>query len=313
MNATTHINSSIFTMQHWISSRFDFGKSNRQRLPERICRPNIPPCLSEYQGQWWNGKRPHGPILARQTINKNLHPSRKPTSIPTRFQTNWHYGTTPPGTFQCQDSHCLHDHYRNHWIVFQWSVGPVPHHIQQRQKLCHRLLHLRCKLCEIRPHSLLSYASKTKIECLLKYLLDIIWIAALSKFLVLLALCLLASHANALTSLSSVAGNQVRIIHLILLQQPMSDPTNEPSFEPICKPTKWMNLDAKLPSNLSSEKTRVAHSEPKQDSELPSKITDSTITQTCGLCHNKSEPESSVDQPGIDEEISHLIAVTDSS
>jgi hypothetical protein len=74
-----------------------------------------------------------------------------------------------------------------------------------------------------------------------------------------------------------------------------------------------MNLDAKLPSNLSSEKTRVAHSEPKQDSELPSKITDSTITQTCGLCHNKSEPESSVDQPGIDEEISHLIAVTDSS
>jgi len=34
---------------------------------------------------------------------------------------------------------------------------------------------------------------------------------ALSKFLVLLALVLLASHANAFTSLSWVAGNQVRI------------------------------------------------------------------------------------------------------
>jgi hypothetical protein len=36
----------------------------------------------------------------------------------------------------------------------------------------------------------------------------------------------------------------------------------------------------------------------KQDAELPSKITDTQITQTCGLCHNKkSEPESLVEQP----------------
>jgi hypothetical protein len=35
-----------------------------------------------------------------------------------------------------------------------------------------------------------------------------------------------------------------------------------------------------------------------------------TNTQTCGLCHNKSEPESFADQPGIDEEINHPIAVT---
>ncbi len=60
---------------------------------------------------------------------------------------------------------------------------------------------------------------------------------ALSKFLVLLALFLLASHANAFTSHSSVAGNQVWINHLIQLQQPMSDPTNKPSREPIRKPT----------------------------------------------------------------------------
>jgi hypothetical protein len=60
----------------------------------------------------------------------------------------------------------------------------------------------------------------------------------------------LASHAN---DLSSVAGNQVWVIHLIQLQQPMSNPTNEPSREPICKPTKRMDLEAELPNNLSSK------------------------------------------------------------
>jgi hypothetical protein len=74
-----------------------------------------------------------------------------------------------------------------------------------------------------------------------------------------------------------------------------------------------MDFDAELPNNLSSKKTRVAYSEPKQDAELPSQITDSTNTQTCGLCHNKSEPESFADQPGIYEEIDHPIATTDSS
>jgi hypothetical protein len=56
---------------------------------------------------------------------------------------------------------------------------------------------------------------------------------ALSKFLVLLVIFLSASHANAFTSLSSVAGNQVPVNYLIQLQQPMRDPTNEPSREPI--------------------------------------------------------------------------------
>jgi hypothetical protein len=71
---------------------------------------------------------------------------------------------------------------------------------------------------------------------------------ALSKFLVLLALFLLASHANLFTSLSSVN-------YLIRLQQPMSDATNEPSCKPICKPTKQMDLDAELPTNLSQKKS----------------------------------------------------------
>ena len=65
---------------------------------------------------------------------------------------------------------------------------------------------------------------------------------ALSKFLVLLALFLSASHSNAFTSLSSVAGNQVRVNHLTRLQQPMSNPTNEPSRDPIREPTTQMDL-----------------------------------------------------------------------
>ncbi len=106
---------------------------------------------------------------------------------------------------------------------------------------------------------------------------------ALSRFLVLLALFLSGSHANVFTSLSSVARNQVLVNYLIQLQQPMSDPTNEP----IRKPTKRMDLNAELSTNLSQKKSQVAYSEPKQDAELPSKITDLTNTQMHGLCHEK--------------------------
>jgi hypothetical protein len=74
----------------------------------------------------------------------------------------------------------------------------------------------------------------------------------LSKFLVLLALFLSASHANAFTSLSLVAGDQVWVIHLIQLQQPMSDPTNEPSREPICKPTNDQTTNEVQPSSSSN-------------------------------------------------------------
>jgi hypothetical protein len=59
----------------------------------------------------------------------------------------------------------------------------------------------------------------------------------LSKFLVLLALFLSASHANAFTSLSLVAGNQFWVNYLIQIQQSMSKPTNEPSCEPVSEPT----------------------------------------------------------------------------
>jgi len=84
---------------------------------------------------------------------------------------------------------------------------------------------------------LLSYKSKLKTDCVFKYYLESIEpkglnaMPALSKFLVLLALFLLASHVHACTSLSSVAGDQVRVNHLIRLQQLMSKPTNETKAE----------------------------------------------------------------------------------
>jgi hypothetical protein len=78
---------------------------------------------------------------------------------------------------------------------------------------------------------------------------------ALSKFLVLLAIFLSANLGDAFINLSLVAGNLVWINHLIRLQQPMSDPMNEPSRELIRKPTKQIDLDAELPNNLSPKKT----------------------------------------------------------
>jgi hypothetical protein len=110
---------------------------------------------------------------------------------------------------------------------------------------------------------------------------------ALLKFLVLLALFLSASNANAFTSLSSVAGKQVRVNHLTWLHQAMSDPTNEPSHEPIREPTKRLGHDALLPVNLSSKgglchdnkSEWVMFSNQGQDNEIQSNSTDSSNTQ----------------------------------
>jgi hypothetical protein len=61
-------------------------------------------------------------------------------------------------------------------------------------------------------------------------------IPALLKFLVLIAIFLLASNANAFTSLSPVAGNQVQEKHWFQFEEPMNNPTNEPSCKPMSKP-----------------------------------------------------------------------------
>ena len=111
---------------------------------------------------------------------------------------------------------------------------------------------------------------------------------ALSKFLVLLALVLSASHANAFTSLSWVAENQVWNNQFTRLQQPMSDPTNEPSREPTHEPTKRTVLDAVLPNNLSQINNAV-------------------------LSNHSKQRVSFADQPGIDEEINNPTAASNSS
>jgi hypothetical protein len=66
---------------------------------------------------------------------------------------------------------------------------------------------------------------------------------ALSKFLVLLAIFLSASYANAFASLSPVAGNQVWVNHLIQFEDSMSKLTKEPSSEPISKSTNDQMYD----------------------------------------------------------------------
>jgi hypothetical protein len=74
---------------------------------------------------------------------------------------------------------------------------------------------------------------------------------ALSKLLVLIAIFLLESHANAFTSMSPVAENQVQEKHWFRFEEPMNNPKNEPSCEPIREPTIRMDLDTELPNNLS--------------------------------------------------------------
>ncbi len=93
---------------------------------------------------------------------------------------------------------------------------------------------------------------KELIEALKSKRLDAM--VAFTKLLVLIAIFLLASHANAFTSMNPVAGNQVQEKHWFQFEEPMNDPMNEPSFEPTHEPTKRMDLDADLPStNLSSK------------------------------------------------------------
>jgi hypothetical protein len=91
---------------------------------------------------------------------------------------------------------------------------------------------------------------------------------ALSKLLVLIAIFLLASHANAFTSMSPVAGNKYQEKHWFQFEEQMNDPTDEPSFKPNREPTKRMDLDAELLSNLSSKRAKYSLSQ-NQDTELP--------------------------------------------
>ena len=84
---------------------------------------------------------------------------------------------------------------------------------------------------------------------------------AIAKFMVPLTIFLLASNANAFTNLSPVAGNLVRVNHLIRFDESMSNSKNKPSREPTCEPTndsmvndqttnQRLEWDAELPNIL---------------------------------------------------------------
>ena len=140
---------------------------------------------------------------------------------------------------------------------------------------------------------------------------------ALLKFLVLLAIFLSASHANAFRSLSSAAGNQVQVNHLTWLQQPMS---NEPSREPKCEPTndpmvndqtinQRLELDAELPKFLLPKRGKYNLSQ-KQDAELPSKIA-ILITQITSNTSYKFKAVNNVDSTHNTTRVIHQVTFSD--
>jgi hypothetical protein len=111
---------------------------------------------------------------------------------------------------------------------------------------------------------------------------------ALSKLLVLIAIFLSASHANAFTSMCPVAGNQVQEKHWFHFEEPMNDPTNEPSCKPNCKPTKQMDLHAEFPRNQSLSTSNQDHE---------------GMRENAALSNCSKQRVSFADQPGIENEI----------
>ncbi len=118
----------------------------------------------------------------------------------------------------------------------------------------------------------------------------------MAKFLVPLTIFLLASHVHALTSLSSVAGNQVRINHLTRLQQQMSVPTSEPSCESACKPTndqmvnnqttnQRLEWGAELPNILSQKRAKYSLSQTISITQITSN-TSYTFEAVNGVNHD---------------------------
>ena len=119
--------------------------------------------------------------------------------------------------------------------------------------------------------------------------------SALSKLLLLLAVFQSATNANAFTNLSPVAGNFVRVNHLIRFDESMSNPKNKPSREPTCEPTndsmvndqitnQRLEWDAELPNILSPKQGKCSLLQ-KQDAELPSKINISTTQFTSNISY----------------------------
>jgi len=125
---------------------------------------------------------------------------------------------------------------------------------------------------------------------------------ALSKFLVLLALFLLASHVHAFTSLSLVAGDQVRVNHLIRLQQLMSKPTDEmkaksKSREPETEPK-------------AESKSREPETDPKAESESREPENDPKAESKSREPENELKAESKSQEPGNETKVESYIALS---
>jgi hypothetical protein len=109
---------------------------------------------------------------------------------------------------------------------------------------------------------------------------------ALSEFLVLLMIFLLANLGDAFMNLSTATKNLVWMNLFIQFEESIKEQKNKPSCKRTNEPIKRMDLDAELLNIILQIKTQVAYSEPEQDVKLPSKIIDLTDTQPCGLCHD---------------------------
>jgi hypothetical protein len=121
---------------------------------------------------------------------------------------------------------------------------------------------------------------------------------ALLKFLVLSAIFLLASNANAFTCLNPIARNQIQEKHWFQFEEPMNNPRNEPSCEPTCKLTKRMDLDAELPRNQSLSTSNQDHE---------------GVRDNAALSNRSKQRVSFADPPGIENEINNPIAASNST
>jgi hypothetical protein len=121
---------------------------------------------------------------------------------------------------------------------------------------------------------------------------------ALSKLLVLIAIFLSESYANAFTNMSPVAGNQVQEKYWFQFEEPMNDPINEPSCKPTHELTKQMDFDAVFPRNQSLSTSN-------QDCEG---VRDNAVLSNCS-----KQRVSFADQPGIENEINNPIAASNST
>ncbi len=125
---------------------------------------------------------------------------------------------------------------------------------------------------------------------------------ALLKFLVLLAIFLLESNANAFTSSSPVAGNQVQENQWFQFVEPMIKPTNKPTGEPTdSSKNQWQ-----MPTTINLGSSGLSHATTMMDQEAHLHLA-SPRSYTVSAC----KPFSTICsfQYGLSSSIDHSLAV----